>query len=534
MRSVLVFPPAASPTYVPLSLATLAASVQENGRPHSLKLVDANLLVWQRLAAEHPDGNRLLDFLHTDSYLFYDQNAYLSHNRIWDQLRFRMNDLVEKAKRYVEKNEPDTGLESCLQSAVEEVMSVDPELIGFSVMYLDQLSMTLALGKYIRRKDSSRRRRIILGGASMHALNAEELLTACPEIDGIVPGEGESSFAALMRMAPVERIPGLLCRSASGIQHNPHLPATSLREPGQADFSGLPLNGYFNPSRVFPVVFSRDCLWKKCRFCAHNFSFAGYRKKKVEFFVDELELLNRRFNVSHFYFADQYIGAADLQEIAATLIRRRLRISYQVMCRPLKDYTPERLSLMARSGCRWISWGIESGSQRLLNLICKGTVVKEIETVIHDAKAAGISSLAMMIFGLPTGSDIDLWKTFALLDNLQCSLDAICASSFVLFQSTYFARQAHRLGLEILGAEKLLEIGSASVHSSRLKFREVSRNGPPRPPRGVLEVIEWEQRRPWMNETGFMENLPCEHYLLYSHQQYEGHQTPLHPISRPA
>ncbi|NLC69986.1 MAG: B12-binding domain-containing radical SAM protein, partial [Desulfuromonadaceae bacterium] len=298
MRSVLVFSPAASPTYVPLGLATLAASIQKNCSLHTIKLVDANLLVWQRLAGEHPDGNRLIDFLNTDSHLFYDRSAYLSHNRIWDQLRSRMNVLLEKAKRYVEKNELDAGLEICLQSAVEEVMNVDPELIGFSVMYLDQLSMTLALVKYIRRKDPSRRRRIILGGASMHALNAEELLIACSEIDGIVLGEGESSFDALLRKEPAARTPGLLYRSASGIQHNPHFPATSVPEPGQADFRALPIKDYFNPSPVFPVVFSRDCPWKKCRFCAHNFSFAGYRKKRVQSFVDELELLNRRFNVS--------------------------------------------------------------------------------------------------------------------------------------------------------------------------------------------------------------------------------------------
>ncbi|MBN1142111.1 MAG: radical SAM protein [Deltaproteobacteria bacterium] len=533
MRNALVFPPAASPTYVPLGLATLAATLQPHG---DLKLVDANLLVWRHLAAEHPDGDRLIRFVHDESGLFYNQEAYRSHNRIWDQLRVRMNGLGRQAQRYLEKNELESGLESCLRPTVERILETDPELIGFSVMFLDQLNLTLALAKYIRGEEGTRssRSKIILGGAALHALNATGLLAACPEIDGLVLGEGAAGYQALLRDEPPERVPGLLWRVASGIQLNGPLPEVATPEPGWADFRGLPIGDYFNPSPVLPVVFSKDCAWKRCRFCAHNVSFSGYRKKTVASFVDELQQLQQRHQVDHFYFADQYIGAADLSEIASALIQRGLKIFYQVMCRPVKDYTPERLGLIAQSGCRWISWGIESGSQRLLNLIQKGTLVQDIRTVVHDAHAAGISNLAMMIFGLPTSSDIDLWQTFSLLDDLQCSLDAICASSFVLFQPTWFSKHRHRVGLEVSGAERLLEIGTAAVHSTRLNFREVSRNGCSRPPRGVYEIIEWEKRRPWMKETAFMENLPCEHYLLYSRQAYQDHLTPRHPSSRPA
>lgn len=534
MRCVLVFSPAASPTYVPLSLATLAASARKDGDPPFHPLVDSNLLVWRQLAAAHPDGSRLVGFLHNDTRLFYDREAYLSFNRIWDQLRLQMDALVAKAKWYLEKEDLDAGLESFFQPTVEHIMIVDPELIGFSVLFLDQLCMTLALAKYIRRRDGSQKRRIILGGASLHALDATELMMACPDIDGLVMGEGEAAYQTLLQNEPLEKVPGLLYRSSSGLKQNRHWAAETGQAPGAADFSALPLADYFNPSPVLPVGFSRDCPWRKCRFCAHNFSFLGYRKKSVRSFVDELEQLHHRFQVKHFYFADQYIGAADLTAIATALIERDVKISYQVMCRPLKDYTPERLNLISRSGCRWISWGIETGSQRLLNLVRKGTVVQDIETVVHDAKTAGISNLAMMIFGLPTSSDIDLWQTFGLLDNVQNDLDAICASAFVLFQSTSFAKQARRFGLEIIGAEKLIETKTGAVCSSRIKFKEVSQNGPSRPPRGAYEIIAWEKRRPWMNETSFMEQLPCEHFLLYSRKQYETNLMPQNPLSHPA
>jgi len=169
---------------------------------------------------------------------------------------------------------------------------------------------------------------------------------------------------------------------------------------------------------VLPVLFSRGCRWRKCRFCAHNASFAGYRRKEAHAFVDELEGYQRKHGADHFYLADQYVEAADLDRVADEILRRRLKVFFHVMGKPTKDYTSQGLDKLFRAGCRWICWGVESGSQRLVDLINKGTRVQDMEELLRDAADAGISNLAMMIFGLPTSTDLDFRQTVRFLEGV--------------------------------------------------------------------------------------------------------------------
>jgi hypothetical protein len=138
-----------------------------------------------------------------------------------------------------------------------------------------------------------------------------------------------------------------------------------------------------------------------------------------------------------------------------------------------------------------------------------------IERVVRDTADAGISNLLMMIFGLPTSSDPDLRQTLRLLEDLHDSVDALAISSFALWAGTPFARSANQYGIRATGARELLRIQGVPLHSHRLNFLEASGDGSPRPPRGPFEVAEWEKRKRWMGEPGFLEQLPCEHYLLH-------------------
>ena len=83
------------------------------------------------------------------------------------------------------------------------------------------------------------------------------------------------------------------------------------------------------------------------------------------------------------------------------IIASKLKCSFHIMARTLGSYTPALLEKAARAGCCWISWGMESGSQKLLDIMRKGTEVKTSAEVIKTASSFGISNLLMMIFGAP-------------------------------------------------------------------------------------------------------------------------------------
>ena len=518
MRMVLVFPPRASATYVPLGIASLAAFIASAVPGAGVRLSDLNIDTWIRLASADPRGQDMLDFVRGKTGTFLDPGQTLSIKPVWDRLRRQMSLLCRQAETFVVTGEADIEFLSLMGSHTRQIMASDPELVGISVLFPEQMPFAAALARTIRQamgKKSGIRCRVVMGGAMMSALSVQDLLTAVPEIDAVVCGEGEDAVAALCTGAAFSDIPGLTFRQGDEVRTNPRSRTISLKNLAAPDFSQLPLDAYFNPVPVLPVLFSRGCAWRKCRFCSHNFSFGGYRRKPVEAFVSELAEYHTTLGVCHFYSADEYILPRDMDTICEEILARGLKISFHVLGKPTADCTPGSLALWSAAGCRWIGWGIESGSQRLLDLVNKGTCVREIQAVLKDSAAAGISNLGLMIFGLPTSSDPDLDQTLAFLGDVYDSLDGLTASTFVLFGNTHFARNARRYGIYIDGPGVLINSGSSAVRSARLKFRELASDGSLRVPRGALEVSRWQRYRRWLGEVPLLEQLPPEHWLIH-------------------
>jgi radical SAM superfamily enzyme YgiQ (UPF0313 family) len=514
MRAVLAFPVGASPTYVPLGIASLQAYLHESVPACELALLDLNLEAWTALALETERGRALLGFVHGRHGDFYDAESYLRAREVWGELAAELERQRADARRYLETGEASAELERRLARECERVLRTDPELVGLSLVFPEQILHGLALARALGRLAPSLR--IVLGGASLSALELEALVAAMPEVSAALPGEGEPAARPLFAGEAAENVPGLVHRRGGAIARNAPGPACALDPLPPPDFSGLPLAAAFNPQPVLPAVYSRGCRWRRCRFCAHNASFDRYRHKRAERFADELAGLCAATGARHVYLADQYLDAASLHAIAEALRVRRVELSFHAMARPSARHTRARLEAYRRAGCRWISWGVESASQRLLDLCDKGTRSEELLPLLAEASAAGISSLLMMIFGLPTSTDEDLDATLRFLEECLPHVDAITASRFVLFAGTAFAERAAELGLEGLAPRVLFTRDGRSVCSTRLDFHEAGSDGTPRPPRGALEVAAWERRLGWLGGLPLLNALPAEHYLLHA------------------
>ena len=191
------------------------------------------------------------------------------------------------------------------------------------------------------------------------------------------------------------------------------------------------------------------------------------------------------------------------------------------MGRPTDSYSPEVLAALSQAGCRWISWGVETGSQRLLDVCGKGTEVAVIRRVLADAHAAGISNLLMMIFGLPTGRDEDMNVTLDFLDDMASYVDDVTCSSFQLWERTGFAANPGAYGLKITDRDCFVTTPTGPVHSLRLGFCEKGDDGSDRPGRGAMEAAQWQKRKKRAGWHTVYDGLCCEHYLLYAGNQHE-------------
>ncbi len=529
MRAILAFTPCASPTYMPLGLESLSAFIKANHTSCCLDVIDFNIATWNWLIDNQKQYHDFRNFMQGILNDFYDETQYKLHQLTWKKLSDIQEDNIRMARLYLEQNIIDSEFGRLLDYYSGLILTNEPELIGFSIMYPRQILISLALAKFLdflftrqnNNTNQSTKPIIALGGAMMSALYGEEIIKVCPFVDAILEGEGEVGLGMLCEKRDFSEIPGLVYRGPTGIIKNRKVDTFSLNKTPLPDFSELNFSSYLNPEPVIPVIFSRGCKWRKCRFCAHNFSYSGYRQRDPVQFVEYLRQLNIQTGARHFYFADQYIDAADMKLLAEEILNRGLNIYFHIMGRPTYDYTFDILQLLFKAGCRWISWGIESGSQRVLDVCQKGTSTEIIRKVIQDAHGAGISNLLMLIFGLPTATEEDFDTTSRMLDDLGDSIDAVTNSCFQLFDKTGFASQATNFGLKIIGREKLFSSEHGSAHSHRLIYRETAGDGTTRPPRGQLELNQQLRRRLWNSQNPLLHNIACEHYLLYAAHQRE-------------
>ena len=514
MRITLVFPPRTGPTYMPLSLACLAAVA--TSRKAALDVFDANLELWNHLCDSTLPLGAMRAFSHSPLGIFLNSQLYAAQWSCLPEARLQIDVLELQARHYLAGAGLDPALRALLARQCARIGRETPEMVAFSVMYLDQLPFALALAKYTAHEQHAGCR-IVLGGAAMSALAPAELLQAAPFVDAVLTGEGELPFAELLGNQLLPLIPGCFYREQGAIAFSgPGRVVEHLDLLAGADFSQLADGGYFNPAPVMPLYGSRGCQWRRCRFCAHNQSFGRHRARSAMVVAKEMQERRQRYGCRHFYLVDQYVEPLSLDQLSDAILSHGLDCRFQVMARTIGDYTPALLNKAARAGCCWISWGMESGSQKLLDLMNKGTNPDTSLEVIKNAAAEGISNLLMMIFGAPGSDDRALDDTFSFLDRSWPYVDGMTASAFVLFAETDYGRHPEKYGLEVIGTNTIVDVGGRPIHDMKLRFRREGEDGRAESPLAAREIDLWERRRAWLPPLPFHGRLCCEHYLLYA------------------
>ena len=145
--------------------------------------------------------------------------------------------------------------------------------------------------------------------------------------------------------------------------------------------------------------------------------------------------------VDYFYFIGSLLNGnvKALSRFCELAIEHGLKIRWagQVIVRPQMTY--ELLSKMKQAGCEWLGYGIESGSQRVVDRMNKHFLISDAERVLRDTHKVGISTQVNFMFGLPTETEEDFNKTLNFLKRNRKHIDSILASqSFcVIDKGTY-------------------------------------------------------------------------------------------------
>ena len=298
-----------------------------------------------------------------------------------------------------------------IEDAVNAILGKRPDLVGISCITA-RAGAAYDLVRALRKAKPDLT--LVMGGPHVTAFH-EHIPDECPEIDALLPGEAEWTFADYVDALAVgidpAGLPGVDCRNRKGqwIVGPPHKPeskldnlplvAWDLYDPSR--YRPLPSQGRYHP--VATMLTSRGCPWSRCRFCYHRSCYGHpYRRRSPEHCVEEIRWLVRDLGYREIIFFDDNFCIHEkwIERFCDLIDREKLRFAWTVEGH-VRTVTRSMLKRMATSGCYNIFYGIESGNQELLDLIDKGYTLDRVREAVAWAKEAGMEIRGSFILGLP-------------------------------------------------------------------------------------------------------------------------------------
>jgi len=239
-------------------------------------------------------------------------------------------------------------------------------------------------------------------------------------------GEPRRRDDAAMVLA-LENIKGLAWRHNGDIVINPDRPfIPNLDDLPLPLHHLLPWDKYRAPMIKGPYTFivtSRGCPGG-CRFCIKHVSYQNtVRFRSPENLMKEIRYLYHELGIRNIHmYADLFtVNRDQVMGLCELILQEGLRIKWS--CNSRVDFVDEEmLQLMGRAGCWVISWGIESGSQAILNRVRKGTRLEQVEQALRWAHAAGIKNWGYFIIGLPGETEETIQETIDFAKRLPLDL----------------------------------------------------------------------------------------------------------------
>lgn len=273
---------------------------------------------------------------------------------------------------------------------------------------------------------------VVFGGPHPSIL-AEETL-ASDFVDAVVMGEGEETLTEIVN------------RFKGGFRDFSDIKGCAFKQPGRGivrtayrdmikdldslpfpDLDNMPMDRYFKKgvgfgilqkrARSVPIIASRGCP-STCTFC-QRFMGKTFRVRSADNIVDELSYRKKRFGVTEFNFLDDNftLHKKRVIEVCELIHKKGLGITFRFPNGVREDFLDEEILVALKSvGCYHLDFGIESGSQKVLDIMKKGKKVENIAEKVFLSKRMGFKVSASILFGTPgeTLADMEESIRFAL------------------------------------------------------------------------------------------------------------------------
>jgi anaerobic magnesium-protoporphyrin IX monomethyl ester cyclase len=338
---------------------------------------------------------------------------------------------------------------------IEEIRRQRPALVGLSFLSTTSYPYAKMLARQIRAVEPQVR--LAFGGV-FATLNAELVKTQCPEVDFVCRGDGEQLILDLLdRLDDPGNLAGLTWMKDGRLVHNPSRGLDrNLDQWPFPDRESLPLDFIESMPLDVPAVLSMDrfttmqtsrgCPWP-CLFCdIPMFNEGKWRARSPQHVVDEFNHL-QALGYGAVYFVDDHFLLQPKRIEAICKGINDSGVTIQWGCEGRVDSVAQHLfPAMAKAHCRTLMFGIESGSQKVLDRLKKEQTLADVETAVANAKQAGIEIVhGFFVVGSPDETVEDLRATFDFASKLR--LDTFGFNRLCVYRGTPLWQEYVRRGL---------------------------------------------------------------------------------------
>jgi len=339
---------------------------------------------------------------------------------------------------------------------VNRILATEAKIIGFTVHFSSSL-VSLAMAGRI--KSLANDRTIVFGGPDCcRELRGQEFIKE-DAVDIVAVGEGDEVLPELAEIMEnegrVDYCRGTLLKKDGKVIDCGDRPVIRYLDtipfPDYSDFRKDILLGHYRQPERLDIFDSRGCI-TRCHFCSEWQFWKAFRSMSGDRIFEEIAYQVKIFpGVNYFYFIGSLLNGSvkALSRFCDLVIRSNLKIRWagQAVIRPEMD--KELLEKMKKAGCEWLGYGIESGSQKVVDSMNKHFSITKAEEVLRDTHQAGISTQVNFMFGIPTETGDDFKQTLQFLERNRENIDSVLASqSFcVIDKGTYLHTNAEKFGI---------------------------------------------------------------------------------------
>lgn len=335
------------------------------------------------------------------------------------------------------------------------------DLFAISVVYDHQLFHAFHFARLLKKQWPSKK--VVFGGTAITQMykymidknGMRELFRYC---DAVVVGEGETAICEIA--AAGGEFAGR--RFANTITYSAQ--EDKLDFPDMVRYenvSGLgtpiydhPWHLYLSPERGVNYSPTRGCYWNRCTFCDYGLNTdkptSPWRERTIPQVISDLKKATAEFGINYVYFAVDVMAPGYLERLSDAIVDAGLNIKWAAELRMEKIFSVERAHKMSKAGCVCVSFGMESGNQRILDLMDKGTKLDYMAATMKNFASAGIACQIMAFTDFPTETPEEREATVEFVRNNRDYWSAGGVGSFLLTGTSLLAKNPEKYGISLV------------------------------------------------------------------------------------